>query len=60
MFEWLYMYVQSNLKTSIARISLGPRKFVRDMGNYQGLIIAAGQGANGDNLEKSFLSGTKQ
>ena len=43
-------------RTSIARTSLGPGKFVRDMGNssHWGLIMAQGQEANGDKLGISF------
>ena len=43
-------------KTSIVRTSLGPWKFIRDMGssNHRGLIMAPCQEANGDNLGMSF------
>ena len=36
----------------MARTSLGPWKFIRDMGssNHCGLIMTQGQKANGDNL----------
>ena len=45
----------------MAQTSLGPWKFVRDMGSssHRGVIIVPGQEANGDNLEKfvfCFLS----
>ena len=45
-------------QTSMARMSLGPWKFVRDMGSlhHLGLIMAPGQVANGDNLGKPFRS----
>ena len=43
-------------KTSVVRTSLGPWKFIREMGssNHRGLIMAPCQEANGDNLGKSF------
>ena len=42
----------------MARTSLGPGKFVRDMGSssHGGLILVPDQEANGDNLGKSFRS----
>ena len=42
-------------RTAMARTSLGPWKFVRDMGSssHWGLIMAPSQEANGDNLGKS-------
>ena len=42
---------------SVARTSLGPWKFVPDMGssNRWGLIITPGHDANGDNLEIALL-----
>ena len=45
-------------KTSVVRTSLGPWKFIREMGssNHRGLVMAPCQEANGDNLGKSFLS----
>ena len=50
-------------KTLMARTSLGPRKFIRDMGTCRSsqsvLIMAPGQEANGDNLGKSFRSSTQ-
>ena len=46
--------------TSMAQTSLGPWKFVRDMGtsSHWGLIITPGQEANGKNtcIEKPFLN----
>ena len=47
--------------TSMARIALGPWKFVRDMGcsSHWGLIIAPGQKADGNNLGKSFRFSTQ-
>ena len=50
----LCMFIYS--QTSMARTSLGPWKFVRDMG---GLIIAQGQKANENNLGMSFPSSIK-
>ena len=46
--EYLYLYS----KISMARTSLGPWKFIRDMGSssHWGLIMALGQEAYGDNL----------
>ena len=43
-------------KTSMAQTSLGPWKFIQNMGSltHRGLIMASGQEANGDNLRKSF------
>ena len=53
----------SNFRTSysqtlLARTSLGPWKFVWDMGSlsHWGLIIIPGQKANGDDLGNCFLS----
>ena len=48
-------------QTSIARTSLGPWKFVREMDSSSqcDLIMAPGQEANGDNLWKCFRSSTK-
>ena len=45
-----------NSKTSVVRTSLGPWKFIREMGssNHRGLIMAPYQEANGDNLGTSF------
>ena len=40
-------------RTSMARTSLGPLKFVRDMGSC-GLTMAPGQEVNGDDLGNSF------
>ena len=42
----------------MAQTSLGPWKFVRDMGSssHWGLIMALGQEANGDKLGVFFLS----
>ena len=42
----------------MAGTSLGPRKFVRDMGRWShwGFIMAPGQEANGDNLGQSLRS----
>ena len=54
--------VQKNYsRTSMARTSLGPWKFVPDMGSssHWGLIIAQGQTANENNLEMSSLSSVK-
>ena len=43
-------------QTSMAQTSLGPWKFIRDVGSssHQGLIMAPVQEANSDNLAKSF------
>ena len=43
--------------TSMARRSLGPWKFIRDMGgsSHWGLIMPPGQEANGDNLGSDHL-----
>ena len=43
-------------KTSVVQTSLGPWKFIREMGSssHRGLIMAPCQEANGDNLGKSF------
>ena len=40
----------------MARTSLGPWKFIQDMGssNHWGLIMVAGKEANGDNLGSLF------
>ena len=48
-------------RTSMARTSLGPWKFVRDMGSssHWGLIMAQVQEANSDNLGKSFRFSTQ-
>ena len=48
-------------RTSMARTSLGPWKFVREMGSSSqwDLIMAPGQEANGNNLWKCFRSSTK-
>ena len=45
----------------MAQTSLGPWKFVRDMGSssHWGLIMEPGQEANCDNLRKSFQSSTQ-
>ena len=45
----------------MARTSLGPWKFVRDMGSSspRGLIMAQVQEANSDNLGKSFRFSTQ-
>ena len=46
----------------MARTSLGPRTFVRDICSlcHRGLIVATGQEANGDDKGKSFRSSTQQ
>ena len=46
----------------MARTSLGPWKFVRDMGSssHGGLIMAPVQEANRDNLGKSFRFSTQR
>ena len=43
-------------KTSVARTSLEPLKFIRDKGSssHRGLIMAPGQEANADNSGNSF------
>ena len=48
-------------RTSMARTSLGPWKFVRDMGSssHWGLIMAPVQEANSDNLGKYFQFSTQ-
>ena len=44
-------------KTSMARTSLGPWKFIRYLGSssHWGLIMVSGQEANGDNFKEVFL-----
>ena len=57
-----YLLVHDNYsRTSMARTSLGPWKFVRDMGSssHWGLIMAPVQEANSDNLGKSFRFSTQ-
>ena len=51
-------FILSYSRTSMARTSLGPWKFVRDTGSssHRGLIIAQGQKANENNLEMFCLS----
>ena len=46
----------------MARTSLGPWKFVREMGSSSqlDLIMAPGQEANGDNFGKSFRFSTQR
>ena len=53
---------QYNSRTSMARTSLGPWKFVRDMGSssHRGLIMAQVQEAKSDNLGKSFRFSTQR
>ena len=53
--------IQQYSRTSMARTSLGPWKFVRDMGSssHWGLIMAPVQEANSDNLGKSFRFSTQ-
>ena len=48
-------------RTSMARISLGPWKLVRDLVSlsHSGLIMALVQEANSDNLGKSFRFSTQ-
>ena len=48
-------------RTSMARASLGPWKFVLDMGGSSrgGLIMVSGRDANGSNLGRSFRSSLK-
>ena len=45
-------------RTSMAQTTLGPWKFVPDMGSssHCGLIVTLGREANDDNLENSFRS----
>ena len=52
----ILFYISHYSRTSMDRTSLGPWKFVRDMGSssHWELIIAPGQEANEDNLGKSF------
>ena len=49
-------------QTSVTRTSLGPWKFVRDMGSssHWGLIMAPVQEANTDNLGKCFQFSTQR
>ena len=49
-------------RTSMVQTSLGPWKFVRDMGTLSqwGLIMTPGQGAQSDNLGKYFRFSTTQ
>ena len=53
---WFHCCSSLYSRTSMARTSLEPWKFVRDMGNssHWGLIMAPVQEANSDNLGKSF------
>ena len=55
-FSFIDGFIYSRI--SVARTSLGPWKFVRDMGSssHWGLIIAQGQKANKNNLGMSFPS----
>ena len=55
------MAVSLYSRTSMARTSLGPWKFVWDMGSssHWGLIMAPVQEANSDNLGKSFRFSTQ-
>ena len=56
-----HIYYSMYSQTSMAWTSLGPWKFVPDMGGWShwGLIIVPGQEANGDNLGISFPSSIK-